>query len=275
MGCYLDLVTKSDDWSAGVAQLVAREVRRYRRMRRPRMSMQQLADRTAELGMPIPQSVLANLESGRRETVSVAEVLVLAAALNVAPIDLICPVGFDKQMEMLPGAAMDPLTVRRWFTGNWKLDIDGAGAWTMRTPSAAEQGNAYLLEYHEALIAQLHAKRAEADQAAAAAARADEASLTAVILLREAEQAVSAAKPAGDAKAGDLDGKLLEAHIAADTAGRDHSLAATDLQNRLQAVAEWREFIREPLRQVRQEIRRRGMLLPDLPADIKLGEDNE
>jgi hypothetical protein len=275
MGCYLDLVTKSDDWSAGVAQLVAREVRRHRRMRRPRMSMQQLADRTAELGVPIPQSVLANLESGRRETVSVAEVLVLAAALDVAPIDLICPVGFDKQIEMLPGRAMDPLPARRWFTGAWKLDIDDAGTWTMRTPGAAEQGNAYLLEYHEALIAQLRAKKAEVDQAAAAAARADEASLVAVIPLHEAEQAASAARPAGDGTVGDLDGKLLEAQIAADNAGSNHSLAAADLQNRLQAVAEWRDFIRAPLRQAREEMRRRGMLLPELPADIKLGEDDE
>ena len=73
------------------------------------MSVQKLADRTAELGMPIPRSVLANLESGRRDTVSVAEVLVLAAALDVAPVELICPVGFDKQMGMLPGRAVDPL----------------------------------------------------------------------------------------------------------------------------------------------------------------------
>ena len=85
--------------------------------------MQQLADQTAELGMPIPRSVLANLESGRRDTISVAEVLVLAAALDVAPIDLICPVGFDEQTEMLPGALMDPLSAMRWFTGEWKLDV--------------------------------------------------------------------------------------------------------------------------------------------------------
>ena len=235
--------------------------------------MQQLADRTAELGVPIPQSVLANLESGRRETVSVAEVLVLAAALDVAAADLVFPVGFDEQIEMLPARAMDPLTARRWFTGTLKLDIDGAGALIMRTPGAAEQGNAYLLEYHEALIAQLRAKEAEADRAAAAAARADEASVVAVILWHEAEQA--AAEQAGDATAGDLDGKLPEALVAADAAGRNHSLAATDLQNRLQAVAEWREFIQGPLRQVREEMRRRGMLLPELPADIKLGENDE
>jgi transcriptional regulator with XRE-family HTH domain len=86
--------------------------------------MQQLADRTDVLGMPIPQSVLANLESGRRETVSIAEVLVLAAALDVSPMELLCPVGFDKETEILPGHAIDPLTVRRWITGMLKLDVE-------------------------------------------------------------------------------------------------------------------------------------------------------
>ena len=79
---YSVLVTQNDDWPARVAATVAREVRRYRESQRPKMSAQQLADRTAELGAPIPRSVLANLESGRRETVSVAEILVLAAALE-------------------------------------------------------------------------------------------------------------------------------------------------------------------------------------------------
>jgi transcriptional regulator with XRE-family HTH domain len=272
--CYDDLVTKNDDWPARVARLVAGEVRRHRRMRRPRMSMQQLADRTDELGMPIPQSVLANLESGRRDTVSVAEVLVLAAALNVAPIDLICPVGFDKQAEMLPGRAMAPLIARRWFTGMWKLDIGDAGAWTMRAPDAAEQSNAYLLEYHDGLIAQLRAKEADAARAAAGAANADDVILRAVILRHEAEQAAASAEAAGNAMAADLEAKALEAQVAAEAAGNDNLMTVLDARYRMQAAAEWREFIREPLHRTREEMRRRGMLVPELPADIELGEDD-
>jgi len=256
--------------------MIAREVRRYRegQGQRPRMSAQQLADRTEELGMPIPRSVLANLESGRRETVSVAEVLVLAAALNVAPVELICPVGFDKETEMLPGRAMDQLAARRWFTGMWKLDIDDAAAWTMRTPATSEQSNAYLLEYHDGLIAQMRAKEADAARAAADAASADEVSLRAVIQVHEAEQAAAAAEAAGDAMAADLEGKLYEARAAADAARNDHIRKAAWTRDRMQLLAEWREFIREPLRQTREEMRRRSMLLPDLPADIDLGEDD-
>ena len=89
--------------------------------------------------------------SGRRETVSVAEVLVLAAALGVSPIELMCPVGFDEQTEMLPGRMMDPLAAMRWFTGEWKLDLADDGTLVMRTPATAEQSSTYLVEYHDEL----------------------------------------------------------------------------------------------------------------------------
>jgi len=139
------VVTQDEDWQVRTARLVAREVRRYRENRRPKMSAQQLADRTAELGMPIPRSVLANLESGRRETVSVAEVLVLAAALGVSPIELMCPVGFDEKAEMLPGRMMDPREAMRWFTGEMKLEITEATT-TLRPPGTEERSSTYLVE---------------------------------------------------------------------------------------------------------------------------------
>ena len=225
--CYSALVTQNDGWPAKMARQVAREVRRYREMRRPRMSVQRLADRTAELGMPIPRSVLANLESGRRDTVSVAEVLVLAAALDVAPIELISPVGFDKETEMLPGSTMDPLYAMRWFTGELKLDISGDGAWTMRTPGTAEQSSTYLVEYHEELINRLRTQEADAARALA------------------------------DASVESADDRAL-----------------AEARYKIGAAEEWRDFIREPLRRVRAEMRDRGMLLPELPPDIRLEESD-
>lgn len=181
---YSALVTQNDDdWSARVARLIAREVRRYREDRQPKMSMQQLADRTAELGMLIPRSVLANLESGRRETVSAAELLVLAAALDVAPIELISPVGFDKQVEMLPGRMMDPLRAMRWFTGELKLETDGA-ATTLHEPGPAEHTSTWLAEHHDNLISDLRKREADAARAVADAAAngADESALSVATL---------------------------------------------------------------------------------------------
>lgn len=81
------------------------------------MSAQRLADRTAELGLPVARNTIANLENGRRGSVSVAEVLVLASALNVPPIMLLLPIGRARDIEITPGR---PLPVGRaigWFIG--------------------------------------------------------------------------------------------------------------------------------------------------------------
>ena len=147
-----------------MAATIAREVRRYRQERG--MSAQQLADKTAELGMPIPRSVLANFENGRRPTISAAEVVVLAAALDVSPAELMCPVGYDKQLEMLPGRMMDPRTTARWFSGELKLNVSGA-ATMLRQPGSKEQPAAYLIDYHQELLNQLEVTEAEAARALA------------------------------------------------------------------------------------------------------------
>lgn len=81
------------------------------------MSGQQLADATAALGHSVPRSVIANLESGRRETLSVPELLVLAEALNVPPLLLVFPLGRQSAMEVLPGVDADPWAAARWFAG--------------------------------------------------------------------------------------------------------------------------------------------------------------
>jgi len=156
-----------EEWPVRVTKTVAREVRRYRDERK--LSAQQLEERTAEFGMRIPRSVLANLESGRREVVSPAEVVVLAAALGVAPVELLSPVGFDQQVEMLPGRMMDPLSAMRWFTGELKLETDGPVT-RLREPGPAEQSSTYLAEYHDNLISDLRKREANAARAIADAA---------------------------------------------------------------------------------------------------------
>jgi transcriptional regulator with XRE-family HTH domain len=271
---YSVLMTQNGDWPTRAAQLVAREVRRYREAQRPKMSTQKLANRTAELGMAIPRSVLANLESGRRETVSVAEVLVLAAALNVAPIELMCPVGFDKQTEMLPERMMDPPDAMRWFTGELKLELAEA-ATTVRQPGTAELSTTYLQKYHDELIFRLRMQEAEAAKAAADAADAEAAK-------REVDEEVTTATmAAADAEAGGDAAAAERARAAAGPAKARQTIEAVkaeygaeDARRRMMAVAECREFIREPLRRTREEMRSRGMLPPALPPDIQLGEDD-
>ncbi|MEU6944261.1 helix-turn-helix domain-containing protein [Streptomyces sp. NPDC046316] len=102
-------------WSERLALSIAKEVRRHRQAQG--LSAQQLSDRCADLGMPVQRSVLANLESGRRSTVTVAEVIVLAAALRIAPAELVFPVGYEEKVEVLPGYERTPLTGLEWFAG--------------------------------------------------------------------------------------------------------------------------------------------------------------
>lgn len=110
-----------DGWQVGLTQVVAAQIRRYRKRRG--MSTRALAERCAELGLTIPQPVLSNLELGRRESVSVAELLVLAAALDVPPVELAVPLGRQETVEILPGMELPTWHAARWFRGDTALEI--------------------------------------------------------------------------------------------------------------------------------------------------------
>jgi transcriptional regulator with XRE-family HTH domain len=142
------VVVTQDEWPDRLTRVVAGEVRRYREKRR--MSTQRLDERTAELGMRIPRSVLANLESGRRNTVSAAEILVLAAALDVPPALLLLPIGRVEQMDALPDLPLPPWQAFEWFTGERELGvITGAGARVAITGPADSSGEISLFREHE------------------------------------------------------------------------------------------------------------------------------
>ena len=102
-------------WGPRLVEVVAGEVKRYRKA--ADLSTQQLSDRCAELGWPIKRSVLSNLELGYRETVTVPELLVLAAALNVAPALLVFPVGRATDSEYLPDKRASTWAAAQWFGG--------------------------------------------------------------------------------------------------------------------------------------------------------------
>lgn len=66
--------------------------------------------------MHVPRNVLANLESGRRDVVTVAELLILAKALNAAPVDLLFPAEADAVVEIAPGDSRPRDEAMAWFT---------------------------------------------------------------------------------------------------------------------------------------------------------------
>lgn len=77
--------------------------------KRQGLSAEALSARCSDVGYPIPRNTIANLENGRKEGVPVHEVMVLAMALNVAPIDLLFPValGWDVPMPQGPTPIVD------------------------------------------------------------------------------------------------------------------------------------------------------------------------
>ncbi|MGP3926147.1 helix-turn-helix domain-containing protein [Streptomyces sp. 8N616] len=114
------------EWADKVMATVAAEVRRRRK--ELRMSAQDLADRCEEIGYPIPRNVIANMESGRRSTLPLVDVMVLARALNTSPICLIYPVGYIDRVQPLPDQDItETWNALEWFTGEGSqlgLEVD-------------------------------------------------------------------------------------------------------------------------------------------------------
>src|ERR1700729_3027160 len=90
------------------------------------MSAQQLADRCAELGLDtLTRQVISRMEHGRREAVSTAELAVLAAALDTAPVLLLYPLGITEGAGPRRGRTAEPLQAVRWWAGETGLDDEG------------------------------------------------------------------------------------------------------------------------------------------------------
>lgn len=147
-------------WAAQEAAAIGRRVAQRRKALR--ISAQRLADRCAELGMPdITRAVIAKLEFGRRQSVSTAELAVLAAALGIPPIVLLFPVGAAASVEYLPGKTAAPWNAARWWADEASLTSDGEiGPASRSSPGA-------LFRQHLEVLSHLREDMTEADYTAA------------------------------------------------------------------------------------------------------------
>src|SRR5436189_2455562 len=80
-------------------------------------SAQEIADETARLGYPLSRSQIANLESGRKRSLDIAELLIIAAALEVPPVTLLYPDLPNGEVEVLPGQFVSSTVALLRFTG--------------------------------------------------------------------------------------------------------------------------------------------------------------
>lgn len=123
----------SKTWADEMTARTASEVKRLRGGR----SGQWLADRTRELGYPISRTTISELENGKRGHVTVAELLVLAAALDTAPALLMYPAPFGEPVDVLPDVVPLPPT--------------SAIGWLAAIPGAPDDGDLFWCDIdHEA-----------------------------------------------------------------------------------------------------------------------------
>lgn len=90
-----------------------------RRRKALRLTASELSRRTAGLGFPITRSTIAKIESNLRSgKIDLAEILVLAAALDVPPVLLMFPqFGTDGGAMVIPGYTARENDAVRWLSG--------------------------------------------------------------------------------------------------------------------------------------------------------------
>ncbi|MFF8829122.1 hypothetical protein [Streptomyces sp. NPDC015131] len=120
--------------AVGPVETIGERTKRLRR--RKDWTAAELGSRMSELGVPWDRSIVANLENGRRKSVSVAELLGLALALDVAPIHLMVPPEGGRYRPV-PREEYDAQTVRAWLRGEQPLP--GTDSRTYRTEAPEEE----------------------------------------------------------------------------------------------------------------------------------------
>lgn len=96
---------------------IAGEIKRLRGEK----PVQWVADETKALGHAMSRSAVWEIESGRRKSVGIAEVLILAAVLDVPPLALVFPELPDGVVRALPDTPMTSFDAIRWASGEGDL----------------------------------------------------------------------------------------------------------------------------------------------------------
>lgn len=98
-----------DDWTAQIGRAIARQ------RKRRRLSAAKLSEKCAEQGFAIPRTTITNLENGRKASIPVHELFVLARALDASPQDLLFPAATDATVLGPDGREEDIVEVALWF----------------------------------------------------------------------------------------------------------------------------------------------------------------
>ena len=111
-------MAKKDDSGLKWSHELVRQIGAAMQKARGKRTAKWLSERTAELGYRVSPTVIAKLDSGHRGNVlSVAELLVIADALEVPPAALLFPGLPDGEVEYLPGQFISSMDGLFRFTG--------------------------------------------------------------------------------------------------------------------------------------------------------------
>ncbi|SHL18867.1 helix-turn-helix domain-containing protein [Actinacidiphila paucisporea] len=106
----------TEQWPAVFTARVVQAMREARQA--AGLTMGDLAQGCADRGYPdIKEQTIKNLEAGRRASISIADLVVLADVLGIPPVALLFPLGTDATVEVLPGREVSTWDSLAWFTG--------------------------------------------------------------------------------------------------------------------------------------------------------------
>ncbi|WP_051161893.1 helix-turn-helix domain-containing protein [Nocardia brevicatena] len=104
------------EWRRAIAARVGRAVAELRKAQG--ISVVELASRTKDLGFPIHRVAISKIENNQRAgKLDVAELVILASALNVWPAWLLFPELPDGSVEVVPGRHIRSVDAADWLAG--------------------------------------------------------------------------------------------------------------------------------------------------------------
>jgi len=103
------------DWHGRITKDVIQAITRRRKYLE--LSAQDVADETRDLGHEVPRNVIANWESGRRKTITIPELIVVAEVLGLAPVELLFSPALGGRVDYLPELSHDRWSALAYFTG--------------------------------------------------------------------------------------------------------------------------------------------------------------
>ncbi|MDK4328479.1 helix-turn-helix transcriptional regulator [Corynebacterium propinquum] len=131
-----------NDWQKQMTATIGKNVKHLREKKD--LTARALSEKTEGLGFKINRSGISQLELQTRQSISVAEWLILARALEVAPVVLLMPDYPDGETQYLPGHHAMGYEVAEWITGQRTTNTNPTSGNT--APVAAPTPLGYLLE---------------------------------------------------------------------------------------------------------------------------------